>query len=335
MKPATSSDAAHWAARRERGSLALMRLTVWAVRRLGRRPMTPVIYLIVFYFFVLGREARRSAHDYQAALAEWSGQPGLRPTLRSVFRQFMSFADALLDKLDVWRGAIGLEQITVDDPEGVHRRLTQGRGQLLVGAHLGNLEVCRALADINDIVSMNVLVHTRHAEQFNQLLAEAGASRMRLIQVSELDPAVMLQLNERLDRGEWLAIAGDRVPLHGARTTTVNFLGRPARLPQGPWLLAGLLRCPVNLLFCVKDGGRYRVSLEPFARSISWQRRERDTVVQQWAQRYADRLAAECLRVPLQWFNFYPFWRQPAAAGRRSQTAPAGSRSDPGGADAS
>ncbi len=33
----------------------------------------------------------------------------------------------------------------------------------------------------------------------------------------------MLQLHERLERGEWLAIAGDRVPLHGGRSVTVDF----------------------------------------------------------------------------------------------------------------
>jgi predicted LPLAT superfamily acyltransferase len=62
----------------------------------------------------------------------------------------------------------------------------------------------------------------------------------------------MLQLHERLERGEWLAIAGDRVPLHGGRSVTVDFLGHPA-FPQGPWLLAGLLKCPVNLLMCLKQ----------------------------------------------------------------------------------
>jgi predicted LPLAT superfamily acyltransferase len=45
---------------------------------------------------------------------------------------------------------------------------------MLVGAHLGNLEVCRALAEIGEKVTMNVLVHTKHAEQFNRLLGEAG-----------------------------------------------------------------------------------------------------------------------------------------------------------------
>ena len=157
---------------------------------------------------------------------------------------------------------------------------------------------------------MNVLVHTRHAEQFNRLLNEAGASNLRLIQVSELDPAIMLQLSERLERGEWLAIAGDRVPLHGARSVTVDFLGQPAAFPQGPWLLAGLLRCPLNLMSCLKIDGRYQVLLEPLADRVQWKRGERDAVIRSWVQGYAQRLGQLCLDAPHQWFNFYPFWKQ-------------------------
>ncbi len=39
----------HWAEQPERGSLALMRLTVWAARRLGRRAIAPVVWLVVLY----------------------------------------------------------------------------------------------------------------------------------------------------------------------------------------------------------------------------------------------------------------------------------------------
>lgn len=301
----------HWAQQRERGSLLLMRFTVAASRLLGRRLLSPMLHAIVLYFFLFGRSAQRSAEQYQARLANWSGRSELRPTRRSVFAQFMQFSDALLDKVEVWHGRISLEHLDVDDPAGIRTRSHQreGRGQLLVGSHLGNLEVCRALAEIGKKARLNVLVHTRHAENFNRLLEQAGTSHVRLVQVSELTPDVMLQLSQRLDEGEWLAIAGDRVPLHGGRRTTVDFLGAPADLPQGPWLLAGLLECPVSLLFCLKQGSRYRVSLEPFAERIEWRRSQREQVIQACAQRYAQRLEHYCLQAPLQWFNFYPFWK--------------------------
>ncbi|AIN60679.1 LpxL/LpxP family acyltransferase [Pseudomonas soli] len=299
----------HWAAQRERGSFRLMQLTALLARLLGRRLLSPLIHVIVAYFFLFGRRARRSAWQYQQRLHQWSAGQAPPPSQWQVFRQFMAFADALLDKLDVWNGRLRLEDIDINDPAGLRGQLRGERGQLLVGAHLGNLEVCRALAELGEQVTMNVLVHTRHAEQFNRLLGEAGATHLRLIQVSELDPAIMLQLSQRLERGEWLAIAGDRVPLHGARTATVDFLGQPAAFPQGPWLLAGLLGCPVNLLFCLKLNGRYQITLEPFAEQLQWRRAERDQVIQQWTARYAERLALYCRQAPLQWFNFYPFWK--------------------------
>ena len=264
----------HWAQHQERGSFWLMKLTATLVRLLGRRVLSPLIHVIVGYFFLFGRRARRSAWQYQQRLSAWNGGQTPAPSQWQVFRQFMAFADALLDKLDVWNGRLRLEDIEIDDPAQLRTQLRGERGQMLVGAHLGNLEVCRALAELGEQVTMNVLVHTRHAERFNRLLGEAGATNLRLIQVSELDPAVMLQLSERLERGEWLAIG-----------------------------------CPLNLLFCLKLQGRYRVTLEPFAERVQWRRGQRDQVIAEWTTRYAQRLAHYCSQAPLQWFNFYPFWK--------------------------
>ena len=302
-------DKKHWADREERGSFLLMKFTAFAAKVLGRRLLSPLLYGIVLYFFLFGRIARRSAWQYQQRLAEWSRRDDLRPSHWRVFGQFMTFADSLLDKLDVWNGKLSIHDIEIVDPARLRDQLRGERGQMLVGAHLGNLEVCRALAELGEQVTMNVLVHTKHAEQFNRLLGEAGASHLRLIQVSELNPAVMLQLNQRLENGEWLAIAGDRVPLHGGRNVQVNFLGHPAAFPQGPWLLAGLLKCPVNLMFCLKQAGRYRVILEPFADAVHWRRSDREHVIADWTARYAERLGHYCLQAPHQWFNFYPFWK--------------------------
>lgn len=305
----SDADAVHWSNERERGSLLLMRFTAWVARRCGRRVLSPLLYLIVLYFYLTGRRARRNIRDYQTRLADWSGRDELRPTPRRVFAQFMAFADCLLDRLDVWRGALRLDAVQLRDPDGVRAQLRAGgRGQLLVGTHLGNLDVCRALAELGEQVPLNVLVHTRHVAHLNRLLGEAGEHRLRLIQVSELDATLMLDLAQRLERGEWLAMAGDRVPLHAGRRTSVDFLGHRAPFAQGPWLLAGLLGCPVNLMCCLKTAGHYVVHLERFLDTAKWQRGQRDAAIAQWTQRYAQRLEQWCLLAPQQWFNFYAYW---------------------------
>ena len=302
----------HWSAHKERGSFVLMWLTAFSVRVFGRRLLAPVLYLIVLYFFASARSARRHIRQYQTYLAEWSGNAALKPTLGSVFQQFMAFADNLLDRLDVWRGRLRFEQVQLIDPDSVRPRLLRshqgGRGEMLVVTHLGNPDVCRAMAELSEQVPLNVLVHNRHVAQFNRLLGEAGDRSMRLIQVSELDTATMMDLSQRMERGEWLAIAGDRVPLNDGRRVTVDFLGHRAAFPQGPWLMAGLLRCPVNLLCCLKVDGRYRIYLDAFLDKAQWERGRRDAAIHDWVQRYADRLAGQCLIAPQQWFNFYAYW---------------------------
>lgn len=301
--------AAHWSTERERGSLLLMRFTAWLARVGGRRLLSPLLHLIVFYFFLTGRRARRSIHDYQAYLAAWSGRADLAPNRRRVFAQFMAYADCMLDRLDVWRGRLKLDQVQLIDPDRVQARLhAGGRGQLLVGTHLGNLDVCRALAELGERVPLNVLVHTRHVAHLNQLLDEAGEQHLRLIQVSELDAALMLDLSQRLERGEWLAMAGDRVPLQAGRRVSVDFLGQRAPFAQGPWLLAGLLACPVNLMCCIKRDGRYEIHLKRFLDAPVWPRGQREAMIADWAQRYANQLAQWCLLAPRQWFNFYAYW---------------------------
>jgi predicted LPLAT superfamily acyltransferase len=310
----------HWAAQKERGSFVLMKFTALVARRLGRRALAPMLHVIVAYFFLSSARTRRAVREYQERLAAWAGRPALGPSTRRVFGQYMAFAECLLDRLDVWNGKLRLEQVELHDPHGVRERLLAGRhggrGQILVCTHLGNLDVSRAMAELGEQVPLNVLVHNRHVARFNRLLGEAGEQRLRLIQVSELDAALMMDLSQRLERGEWLAIAGDRVPLHGERCVTADFLGHPAPFPQGPWLMAGLLRCPVNLICCIKVEGRYRIHLEPYVEHTAWPRGRRDEAIHAWVQGYADWLGQRCLEAPQQWFNFYPYWRMPDKGAR-------------------
>jgi predicted LPLAT superfamily acyltransferase len=69
----------------------------------------------------------------------------------------------------------------------------------------------------------------------------------------------------------------------------------------------------VHLLFCLRRSGRNHVYFERFAERIAWRRAERDAVIARHAQRFADRLAHYLALEPLQWFNFYPYWRDETA----------------------
>jgi predicted LPLAT superfamily acyltransferase len=299
-----------WATTRERGALVAMRLMVIGLRLMSRRVATPFVHVATLYFFVFGRRARRVSLEYLGRIARVAPETGLTPTRRCAYRHFVAFTHAILDKLDAWSGRLDYRHVVFEDHARFRDAAGSGRGRLVIGSHLGNLEVCRALASLNRRVRLNILVHTRHAAYFNQVLAMAGASELELLQVTDFGPAVALMLKERIDRGEWVVIAGDRVPVHGGRTVEVRFLGGIAPVPVGPYLLGQLLECPVHLLFCLRRAGTNHVYFEPFAERLGWPRAERDAALAREAQRFADRLEHYVRLEPLQWFNFYPFWRE-------------------------
>ena len=215
------------------------------------------------------------------------------------------------DNFAVWQHKIHYDDLTIDDKDNLFADMDRGgRGQILVCSHFGNIEICRALLDNgpHQAFKLNVLVHSRNAEAFNQALTAAGANTLSLMQVEELDAQKMLTLSQRLEQGEWIAIAVDRVPLRGDKAALVNFLGDVAEFPQGAWLLASILKAPINTLFCLKEHGRYRMKLRRFVPCIEGRGAQREQAIRTVMQQYADILAQECAENPLLWFNFYNFW---------------------------
>ncbi|MDU8924502.1 glycosyl transferase family 2 [Pasteurellaceae bacterium LIM206] len=306
----------HWANKQERGTAFSLRLTAWLVQHMPVRLMSFITYVVVIYFYLTSPRERKAIAEYQSYLSDYLGYSPFNG--RSVFAQFLTFAEAIQDRFAVWQGGLSLENVEISDPDHLYAQINhpiirstgKERGQILVCSHLGNAEISRALSSYSKNLVLNVLVHSKHAVAFNAALKKAGANQINLIQVTELNMAIMLQLEEKVSRGEWIAIAGDRIPVRGEKTTEIQFLNHTADLPQGPWLMAGLLKTPVNLLFCLKMNGKYYLELMRLTDKVDWQHMEREQSVKIWAQTFADELAKRCSRVPLQWFNFYSFWKK-------------------------
>ena len=154
---------------------------------------------------------------------------------------------------------------------------------------------------------VNVLMHVDNAEKINSVLGPlAPGMASRVITLG--GPESLLRVRECLARGEIVGVLGDRL-WRNERSARCEFLGRPARFPLGPLLLAGLLDAPVVLFFGLYRGsGRYEIKLEHFADAIPLPRSGREAAVRPWVERYARRLEHHCLEAPYNWFNFYDFW---------------------------
>ena len=297
----------HWAGMAERGALWGLLFVAATYRLLGRRACMAVMVPIVAYFFLTGTEQRRASRHYLGRVL------GRQPSTGDSFRHVMDFAGRALDAFAAWSGVLSPTAMVAAAPDVLAQAAADPRGRLLVVSHHGNAELARALMAPALRDRLTVLVHTRHAENYNRLLARfRGKAAGRMIQVTEIGPDTAIFLRGCIERGEWVAMAGDRVPvLSAGRVVRVPFLGALADFSQGPWLLAGLLDCPVSLLFCRRESrGCWSLALEPFAEAVTLPRGGREAALAAYAAAYAGRLERECRAAPWQWYNFFDFWSE-------------------------
>lgn len=303
----------HWSRTPERGSLLGMQIMLASYRLLGRRGFSLLLYPVIGYFWLTGRAQREASRAYLARLETFANAQGvaLPAEPRSSFRHFLRFGEAALDKLAGWRGDITEQQVELVGAEHYQAAINSGKGVLLLGSHLGDLELCRALGSRKQGLRINALVFTRHAARFNALLKQINPdSHLNLIQVQELGADTAILLKEKLEQGEWVVIVGDRTSVtREKRVIWADFLGAPAPFPLGPFVLSSVLGCPVYLMFGLKEQGRFRVHFEPFSDGQPLPRQGRQQILASRVQAYADRLQHHCLQAPLDWFNFFDFWQ--------------------------
>ncbi len=303
---------AHWANIQERGVVWGMRFLLKVYLLTGRRVLQFFLYPVVSYYWLLNREGRNASRNYLDRINRFFPSLSVKTGFRGSYLHFISFANAMIDRLAAWSGALSMDDVRYHGREAVQEYLSQGQGVLMLGSHLGNLEVCRVIAWIGKRVTVNVLVHTRHAEKFNSVLNEMSAgSRMNLIHVTEMTAATALLLEDKIQAGELVIIAADRVPITGqGRMVEADFLGQPALFPQGPYILASLLKCPVFTLFCLKQQGKQHIYFDLFSERLHIPRQQRQQIIQASAEKFSKTLQRYIQKAPLQWFNFYDFWSQ-------------------------
>lgn len=309
----------HWSVETERRGQWGLRFMLAVYRYGGRLPFTLLLWPVVAVYWLSGQRARRASRQWlaQVTTAAQQQQIALPPRLNS-YRHFLRFAGAMLDKVASWRGDLRWGR-DIDFAPGAEAviRTTTPQGKLILASHLGDIEACRAMAQQVSGLVINALVFTDNARRFRAVLETiAPQAGVNLMPVSDIGPETAILLQQKLDAGEWVAIVGDRTavnPQRGGERRVIwsDFLGRAAPFPQGPFVLAAALRCPVLLMFALQQQGKLRIHCEPFADPLLLPRAQRQQALQQAVDRYAARLAHYALLAPLDWFNFFDFWTLP------------------------
>lgn len=275
---------------------------VWLIRLLGLRSAYAWLVFVAAYFTVSSPRAYRASTDYLRRVLgpkPWWRRPPL------VYRHFFSFGVTLLDRLAV---VMGRHRMTCvfEGEERFREFLDQGKGIILLGAHVGGWEIAGHLLGRFGI-PVNLVVLEKERENLRRLFDRALEGKQFRILTADENPLRSVPIMAALRRGEMVGLHGDRV--FGGAGLTVPFLGGEARFPIGAYHLAAVTGAPIFQVFAVRERiGQYRFFTFP-ARFVPRNTvRRNPAVLRECVEEYAQRLESVLRRYPYQWYNIYGFW---------------------------
>ena len=301
-------DLSQWASTPERGSTRVLRIGVFVALHLGRALSLILLHPAAAYFFLFGPSIRRASRAYLRRVLD------REPTARDRYRQIYYFAVTLLDRLYFLKGRHELFEVAVEGEALMLEALTGGQGAFLLGSHLGSFAPLATIGRHRPDLKVAMAMYEAQAGPLNTFFSVTQAQDTpEIIPLGHLE--AMLRIRDCLDAGTFVGILADRT-LADAPAQSVPFLGRAAPFPVGPMRVAAALRRPVIFMTSVYRGdNRYLAVFDRIADFSQPTPQGREAAVREAIVRYAQLLEHYTRSDPYNWFNFYDFWQDAAAAG--------------------
>lgn len=321
LKP-SAEELAHWADQKEviKSNKAL-KFVLFLFSIMPRWLMHLIAVPVGLFYYIFSRRARIACVTYQRQMKKFTN--GRIPLMVNPCRQIISFSICLLEKMEGWLGKVKYETlITHDDDIGsLVKNLEEGVGAILIGSHLGNIELLRSLfsfgkTGVKRNVPVTVIMELKSTEQFNRTIAEINPKvEFNVIDPSDITPETIILLQEKLENGELVVFAADRTSSR-VRNRCIRrpFLGKDADFPYGVFLLAALLKVPTYYVFGLRTKSialfpRNNMFVEKSKISFDCARTQREERIGELCTEFVNVLEKYALRFPYQWYNFYNFWR--------------------------
>ncbi len=280
--------------------------------------MRLLAFPIGFFYWIFSKRVRRVSRAYFSRLSEFSHTKKHFSTLKHI----ISFALNLVEDTQAWAKKLSFKNVKWqdDDVADLVRNIDEGKGTVIVISHLGNAQMLKALASAGESgtqrkMSITTISDAHISAGFNALLMHINSdSAFHIISSDDIGMETIFTLQERLEHGEVVVIAGDRVSAHTKRNVAIEFLGQRAELPYGVFLLLSLLNVPTYFVNGLREKdfslkSNYNMYVKKNTVSFDCSRKEREERIIESANSYIKNLEALCQLYPYQWYNFFDFWQ--------------------------
>ena len=280
-----------WFKLKERGAgEKRLAITGFLYKHLGTFPVRIIAFFVAIFVFLSAKERRRASFKFYKIINK-------KPVFWSSLKQFINYANSLVDKIQSFSGKLNSNLFEVDNPEAF-------KGSFFITTHVGNIEVLRSLFDIMNVKKVNVFLQANACEMFNKFLKTIETEvNIETFAVEEITPDTSILITEKLQNGEIVFMAGDRISAQNTNTVyEADFLGKTIELPLGTLKFALLTNAPVYFIVCAKDGRKYNVHTRKFLPSEQASKSEK---LEQLKSEYVRFLEEYTKKYPYQVYHFY------------------------------
>jgi len=291
----------------------------------GLRLAYSFVYLVVFWYVLLYPSVRRRTRPYLSR--RYPERTGAFQKFSDSYRWVVSLGKALVDRAAY--GILGPQalSITVPNKQGLFDTLDEGKGMVLLNAHVGCWQVAVSVLDFLR-VPVSLLMQRDAGDIDRHYFEHSGERPPFQIVDPEGHLGGVVEMLAVLRRGEIMGVMADRVFGSDTNVVTVDFLGNPAVLPYSGFRLAAATGAPVAVVFSYKTGPRtYEVKLCRVIRVPKGLGRKPEDY-RPYVRQFAETLEEFVQEHPFQFFNFFDMWES-AGAGKDSGSAE-GQKGKPG-----
>lgn len=293
----------HWDGK-SRGNALGYKIFLFLIRKIGIQPAYFLLKFVSFYFYLAAYKPRNIILKFYL---EGLGYSKLKAT-RLVRKNFFLMGQTLIDRSAILLNKAQKLSFEFENENALIELERGGKGGILMSAHLGNWESAGNLMKSRVSSTFNVLMVDEEVQKIRNALKAAGVqSKFNIIPIKE-DLSHIFKIQDVLSQNQIVAMHADRF-VEGGKTLLLPFLGKTARFPLGPFVLATRFKAPVCFVFAVKTR-KFHYSLSSTSPITGILQPE------ELARLYVTKLEEMVKKHPEQWYNYFEFFSHADTPGR-------------------
>lgn len=264
--------------------------------KFGEFPVRIIAFFVVLSVFLKAKDRRNASLKFFKIINK-------KHLLLSAFRQFLNYGNSLVDKFLSVMGKLDPQKFELPEEDIF-------KNAFFITTHVGNVEIMRSLFQLQSEIEpkrVNIFLQANACKIFNDFLKtlELHIPEIEVFPVEEISPQTSIEISDRLQNGEIVFMAGDRLSAQNENVAyEAKFLNHKVKFPLGTLKFALMLNVPVYFIVCVKDGKKYKIFTEKFVS----EKLKRSEKLEDLKLQYVKFLEKYTLLYPEQFFNFYDMW---------------------------